>query len=58
MVSVALMPRFGLEHLVAPGRYGAPDGDAGVEVALRTDLALATVIACKDQGHALAPPDG
>jgi heterotetrameric sarcosine oxidase gamma subunit len=49
-----LTPRSGLEHLAVPGRHGARTGDAGVEVALRTDLALATVMARKGRGDALA----
>jgi methylglutamate dehydrogenase subunit D len=52
--SLALAPCFGLEHLAAPGRYGAPEGDAGVEVALRADRALAAVMARKGRGTELA----
>jgi heterotetrameric sarcosine oxidase gamma subunit len=50
--SFALTPRSGLEHLTVAGRYGAPDGEPGVTLALRTDLALASVVARK---HRLGP---
>jgi sarcosine oxidase subunit gamma len=46
------MPRSGLEHLV--GAHGALGGNAGVTIALRTDLALASVMARKDRRDALA----
>jgi heterotetrameric sarcosine oxidase gamma subunit len=49
-----LTPRSGLERLVVPGRHGAVSGDAGIEVALRTDLTLASVMARKGRGSALA----
>jgi heterotetrameric sarcosine oxidase gamma subunit len=54
VINGVLAPRSGLEHLAVPGRHGATIGDAGVEVALRTDLALATVMARKGLGDALA----
>jgi heterotetrameric sarcosine oxidase gamma subunit len=41
----ALSPRSGLEHLLVPGSRGARTGKPGVTVALRTDLALALVMA-------------
>jgi methylglutamate dehydrogenase subunit D len=41
----ALSPRSGLEHLLVPGRHGAQTDKPGVAVALRTDLALALVMA-------------
>lgn len=48
-----LDPRHGLDHLAVPGRYGAP-GRAGVELSLRTDLALATVMVRTGRYTALA----
>jgi heterotetrameric sarcosine oxidase gamma subunit len=38
-------PRFGLEHVLVPGTHGAHREAPGVGVALRTDLALALVMA-------------
>ena len=55
MGSIVLTPRFGLEHLATSGRHGAPGGEAGVEVRLRTGVALATVIACKGRASELKP---
>jgi len=49
-----LTARSGVEHLAISGRHGRLDGNAGVTVALRTDLALATVMARKGQHDALA----
>jgi heterotetrameric sarcosine oxidase gamma subunit len=49
-----LSPRSGLEHLVAPGRAGVAAGEAGVVIALRSDLALATVMARKGGAAVLA----
>jgi len=64
--SLALIRRRGLEHLATPGRHGAPAGEAGVEVTVRSDLALATVMARKgretelkrrvDEAFGLDPP--
>jgi methylglutamate dehydrogenase subunit D len=54
VISLASAPRSGLEHLAVPGRYGAADGEAGVTLTLRTDLALAAVTARKDRHDALA----
>jgi heterotetrameric sarcosine oxidase gamma subunit len=52
--NLRLTLRFGLELLAVPGRTGAATGDPGVEVALCTDRALATVMARKDRGPELA----
>jgi methylglutamate dehydrogenase subunit D len=41
----ALLPHSGLEHLVVPGSHGARTDQPGVTVVLRTDLALAMVMA-------------
>jgi methylglutamate dehydrogenase subunit D len=49
-----LTARSGLEHLAVPGRYGRPDRSAGVTLALRSDLALATVMARKNKRDELA----
>jgi methylglutamate dehydrogenase subunit D len=54
VASFAFTPRLGLEHLAVPGRHGAPAGEAGVEIALHTDLALAAVMARKSRGTELA----
>jgi methylglutamate dehydrogenase subunit D len=43
----ALSPRTGLEQLLLPGTHNAPTGEPGVVVALRSDLALAYVMAHK-----------
>jgi heterotetrameric sarcosine oxidase gamma subunit len=43
----ALSPRRGLEHLLSPESYGAQSSAPGVIIALRTDLALALVMARK-----------
>jgi sarcosine oxidase subunit gamma len=42
-----------LEHLFRPGRHGAPDGPAGVSLALPGGLALVSVMLRKGQGEAL-----
>ena len=54
MTDGVLTPRSGLEHLAVPGRHGAASGAAGIEVALRTELALASVMARKGRSDALA----
>jgi sarcosine oxidase subunit gamma len=48
-----LVARSGLEHLVVPGRAGAPTDDPGVTVALVQDRALAMVIARKGRAAGL-----
>ena len=53
MPEQTLTARSGMEHLAIPGRHGRLDGSAGVAIALRTDLALATVMARKSQHDAL-----
>jgi heterotetrameric sarcosine oxidase gamma subunit len=52
VASWTLVPRSGLEHLV--GVRGAPEQNAGVTLALRSDLALATVMVRSNQHAALA----
>ena len=47
MADFALPPRSGLEAVLLPGTHGARTDKPGVVVALRTDLALAFVIAGK-----------
>lgn len=47
MPDFALSPRTGLEQLLLPGTHNAPAGEPGVVVALRSDLALAYVMARK-----------
>ena len=54
MLESSLIPRFGIERRAMPGRYGAKKGDAGVRITLRTDLALASVIAWVGQQKALS----
>ena len=49
-----LIPQFGIERCTMPGRYGAEVGEAGVRITLRTDLALASVIARAGQQEALS----
>jgi methylglutamate dehydrogenase subunit D len=49
----ALSPRSGLEQLLVPGTRGARTDAPGVIVALRTDLALAFVIARKGKAEEL-----
>lgn len=44
-----LASRSALHGLAAPGRYGKPGGDAGVTIAERTGLGLATVAVRKGQ---------
>jgi methylglutamate dehydrogenase subunit D len=48
-----LVPRSGLERLAVSGRFGAP-GEVGVTLALRVDLALASVTARNGRAEALA----
>jgi sarcosine oxidase subunit gamma len=43
-----------LRGLAVPGRHGAAEGEGGVLLAQRTDLALATVMARRDTAAALA----
>jgi methylglutamate dehydrogenase subunit D len=43
----ALSPRSGLDQLLQPGSHGAATGEPGVMIALRSDLALALVMARK-----------
>ena len=45
MADFSLFPRSGLEQLLPPGTHGDHAGEPGVAVALRTDLALAYVLA-------------
>ena len=45
MADFSLFPRSGLEQRLRPGTYGDDAGEPGVAVALRTDLALAYVLA-------------
>ena len=45
MADFSLFPRSGLENLLQPGSHGDPAREPGVAVALRTDLALAYVLA-------------
>ena len=44
MPEFKLTTRSGLEHLAIPGRIGRPDGRAGVTLALRQGVALASVM--------------
>ena len=45
MADLSLFPRSGLENLLQPGTHGDRTVEPGVTVALRTDLALAYVLA-------------
>ena len=54
MARLPLAPRSGLEHVLATDRRGARDGRAGVTLALRRGLALATVSARRNRLDALA----
>jgi heterotetrameric sarcosine oxidase gamma subunit len=49
----SLTPRLGLERVAVPGHLG-PAGDPGVVIALRSDMALASVMARKDCHDVLA----
>jgi heterotetrameric sarcosine oxidase gamma subunit len=51
---IELGARSGLEQLVVPGRIGAPDGGAGVTLALRAGVALASVMVRKGRQDQLA----
>ena len=51
---LSLTPCSGLEHLAIPGRHGAPAGEPGVRLTLRTGLALASMVARKGRAHVLA----
>ena len=53
MSDFALAPRSGLEQLLLPGADGAHTDAPGVIVTLRTDLALALVIARKGKAEDL-----
>jgi methylglutamate dehydrogenase subunit D len=53
VADVSLFPRSGLEHLLHPGTRGAYAGEPGVTLALRTDLALAYVLARNGKTGAL-----
>ena len=53
MADLSLFPRSGLEHLLQPRTYGEPAGEPGVTLALRSDLALAYVLARNAKGRAL-----
>jgi methylglutamate dehydrogenase subunit D len=53
VADVSLFPRSGLEHLLRPGTRGGYAGEPGVTVALRTDLALAYVLARNGRTDAL-----
>lgn len=54
MAECVLTARSGLEHLAVPGRRGAAAGEAGVSMTVRSDVALASVLARKGRGEALA----
>ena len=49
-----LQPRSGLERLAVPGRYGVTEGEPGVTLSVRADLALASVVARRDQHDVLS----
>jgi len=53
VADVSLFPRSGLEHLLQPDAQGEHAGEPGVIVALRTDLALAYVLARNGKTDAL-----
>ena len=53
MADISLYPRSGLEHLLQPQTYGKSAGEAGVTLALRSDVALAYVFARNGKGGAL-----
>jgi methylglutamate dehydrogenase subunit D len=53
VADVSLFPRSGLEHLLQPRTRGAYAGEPGVTLALRTDLALAYVLARSGKTGAL-----
>ncbi len=44
MPDATLSARSGLEHVLVPGRHGAPDGEAGVTLTLREPVAIAAVV--------------
>lgn len=54
MPKFELLPRTGLERLAVPGRHGESQGTPGVTLAVRSDVALATVMARSGQHDALA----
>jgi heterotetrameric sarcosine oxidase gamma subunit len=53
VADVSLIPRSGLEHLLQAGTHGQHPGEPGVILALRTDLALAYVLARNGKTDAL-----
>jgi methylglutamate dehydrogenase subunit D len=53
VADVSLFPRSGLEHLLQAGTHGPHAGEPGVILALRTDLALAYVLARNGKTDAL-----
>lgn len=53
MSEIVLTPRSGLERLTVPGRRGAATAQPGITLALRKDLALASVMARKGKEAAL-----
>ncbi len=53
MADFSLFPRSGLEQLLQPRTYGESAGEPGVTLALRSDLALAYVLARNGKGGAL-----
>lgn len=54
MPSFVLSPRSGLEHLLTRETYGAPENASGTTVALRGELALASVMVRKGKCEELA----
>jgi sarcosine oxidase subunit gamma len=53
LMSIDLPARSALVALATPGRYGRKDGPAGVTIAERVDLGIASVMAQKGQAPAL-----
>jgi methylglutamate dehydrogenase subunit D len=53
VADVSLFPSSGLEHLLQPKTHGNPVGEPGVTLALRTDPALAYVLARNGKSGAL-----
>jgi methylglutamate dehydrogenase subunit D len=52
--NINLSIRSGLEHLAVPGRIGTSDDDAGVTLALRSNVAMACVMARNGQQERMA----
>lgn len=53
MVKLSILPRSALAPYLKKGRYGSPEGSAGLLISELKEFGLANVTAFKDQGEAL-----